>query len=438
MASTANKSSIQLFPLLLVNFIGTLGYSIIIPFLVFLVTRFGGNAMIYGILGSTYPLFQMIGAPILGRWSDQIGRKKVLLISQAGTALSWIIFVIALSLPVTQIFSLDSRWIGAFSLTLPLVILFFARALDGLTGGNVSVANAYLADITDESNRQANFGKLSASGNLGFIIGPTIAGLLGSTVYGEIIPVLAALCISLIAIFVIAAYLPESKCMPLETSPDQEDIRKVLGQEQKDCYEIEEKEKISFFQLLRLPFVTYMLVLYFFIFLGFNIFYTAFPIHVSGVLGWDVRQLGLFFSMLSGLLILVQGPILTYLSKQAKISDEVLVLFGSFVLAFTFICLIYDHPFLVYFSALFFALGNGLMWPSFLSILSRIAEPRYQGYLQGVAASLGSFASILGLLTGGFVYGFLEARTFLFAAIIIFMVFFLSFRLLSIAKSKKD
>ena len=74
----------SIFPVLLVNFIGMLGYSLIVPFFVFLVKKFGGNEFIYGILGSIYPAFQLIGAPLLGRWSDQIGRKRVLIISQAG------------------------------------------------------------------------------------------------------------------------------------------------------------------------------------------------------------------------------------------------------------------------------------------------------------------------------------------------------------------
>jgi len=76
-----NKS---LFPILLINFIGTLGFSIVIPFLVILVTNFGGNALIYGLIGATYSFFQLIGAPLLGKWSDIYGRRKILILSQAG------------------------------------------------------------------------------------------------------------------------------------------------------------------------------------------------------------------------------------------------------------------------------------------------------------------------------------------------------------------
>jgi len=77
------KEVTQLYPILLVNFIGTLGFSIVLPFLVFLVRNFGGNAIIYGVLGATYSTFQLIGTPLLGKWSDVYGRKKVLLLSNA-------------------------------------------------------------------------------------------------------------------------------------------------------------------------------------------------------------------------------------------------------------------------------------------------------------------------------------------------------------------
>ena len=174
---TSIPKQISLFPILLVNFIGTLGFSIILPFLVFLVTDFGGNALVFGIVAAMYPAFQLVGAPILGRWSDHYGRKKVLLVSQGGTLAAWIIFLLALFLPVENIFDVDSAIFGTFVITLPLLVLFVARALDGITVGNVSVANAYLADVTSEANRSKNFGKMAISSNLGFIVGPAIAGV---------------------------------------------------------------------------------------------------------------------------------------------------------------------------------------------------------------------------------------------------------------------
>jgi len=159
-----------LLPILLVNFIGTLGFSIVLPFLVFLVTRFGGNAIMFGLLAAVYPAFQLVGAPLLGRWSDTHGRREILLLSQLGTLAAWIIFVVAFFLPVFPLFE-GNTGLGMIVLTVPLLVLFIARALDGLTGGNVSVANAYLADVTSEKDRSKNFGKMAVSANFGLDIG---------------------------------------------------------------------------------------------------------------------------------------------------------------------------------------------------------------------------------------------------------------------------
>lgn len=144
------------------------------------------------LLGATYSVFQLIGAPVLGGWSDRIGRKKVLLVSQLGTLLSWGIFALALLLPVREIVKTEPSLLGIFTLTVPLLLIFLARALDGLTGGNVSVANAYLADITDEQHRSRNFGRMSISANLGFVLGPALAGILGASVLAELLPAGAA------------------------------------------------------------------------------------------------------------------------------------------------------------------------------------------------------------------------------------------------------
>ncbi len=152
----------QVFPILLVNFIGTLGFSIVLPFLVFLVRDFGGSAIVYGVLGATYSAFQLIGAPILGKWSDVYGRKKILLLSNFGTLIGWIFFLIALFLPVEKL-TLDTVLFGSIVISLPLLVLFFARAIDGITGGNISVANAYLADISSDETRSRNFGKMAIS-----------------------------------------------------------------------------------------------------------------------------------------------------------------------------------------------------------------------------------------------------------------------------------
>jgi len=419
----------QLFPILLVNFIGTLGFSIVLPFLVFLVRDFGGNAIAYGILGATYSAFQLIGAPILGKWSDVYGRKKILLLSNAGTLIGWIFFLVALFLPVEK-FTVDNALVGTFVISLPLLVLFLARAIDGITGGNISVANAYLADISSNENRSRNFGKMAVSQNLGFIVGPALAGILGGTIYGAILPVSAALILSLVTIIVIGFRLKESKPGPPEILVQEEGtIRKVFSQECKDCFDNENPKKLKFRDVFKLKHIPYLLVLYFLIFLGFNIFYASFPIHAAIGLKWSVTQLGIFYAVLSGIMVVIQGPVLRKALK--KFSEQKLVIIGSVILGTNFILFMSNITFVIYGAVILFALGNGLMWPSFMSILSKRAGTTLQGAVQGVAGSFGSLASIIGLILGGTLYNLIGATTFLVSAGVIFTAFIMSFRLLN-------
>lgn len=432
MASSIKKQ-IPLYPLLLINFIGTLGFSIVLPFLIFLVIDFKGNAIIYGILAAIYPAFQLIGAPILGRWSDIYGRKKVLLISHGGTLIGWIFFLFALFLPIENLFSITSPLIGTIVITLPLLVLFLARSIDGITGGNISVANAYLADISTDENRSKNFGKMVISSNLGFIVGPALAGILGATIYQEILPVLAALFLSLLTLIVIIFSLKETKSQLVVVTkqiPEKESIRKVFAHECKECYHAPNPKKLRFKDVFKLKHISFLIILYFFIFLGFNIFYTSFPIYAVDGLKWSLIELGIFYAVLSGIMVLVQGPVLRKALK--KFSEEKLVIIGSVILGINFILFVAGNDILVYGAAILFAVGNGLMWPSFLSILSKTAGHAYQGFIQGVASSFGSLASIVGLITGGLLYNLIHSFTFLISAGIIFVVFIISFKLLKL------
>jgi MFS family permease len=420
----------SLFPLLLINFTGTLGFSIVLPFLVFLVTDFGGNAIVYGLLAATYPAFQLLGAPILGRWSDVYGRKKILLLSHGGTLAGWAIFLVALYLPNDNLASITTMIEPMITISLPIAVLFLARAIDGLTGGNVSVADAYVSDVSSDEDRSRNFGKMAISSNLGFIVGPALAGILGATIYGETLPVLAALFLSLITLAVISLYLKEPKpSVVIKASEKQEDsVGKVFAFECKECYQHSNPKRLKFLDVFNLKFIPFLLLLYFLIFLGFNIFYTSFPIHAISGLGWTVTEMGIFFAVLSGMMVLVQGPILRRALK--KFSEEKLVIIGSVILGANFALLISNNVVLIYGAAVLFAFGNGLMWPSVMSILSKRAGTIYQGAVQGVASSFASLASIIGLTTGGLLYNLIGTTTFLISAVVIFIVFILSFRLL--------
>ena len=412
-----DSNTTSLLPILSVNFVGTLGFSIVLPFLIFLVTKWGGNALIFGLMGATYSLFQLIGAPILGRWSDRFGRRKILLLSQLGTLVSWLIFLAAFFLPVRRIVQFDSTALGQITITLPLIVLFIARATDGITGGNVSVANAYLADISDDLNRSRNFGQMALSGNLGFVIGPALAGLLGATVYGEILPVIAAMLISLLATLIIVFGLKEFDSCVLTRQPDTGSVRKTFGQEHKECFELQSAEKPTFGTILRMSNVPELLVIYFLVMLGFSFFYIGFPVHAARELAWSVTDAGVFFAFLSLLMVVVQGPVLSKLSTQ--MSDRSLTIGGTLLLAAGFTGLYWDSNTTIYAAATLIALGNGLMWPSVMAMLSKVAGDLHQGAVQGAGGSVGAVASIVGLIAAGVLYSWLGAWIFVLAALVV-------------------
>ncbi len=420
MTTAAARAPNSILPILSVNFVGTLGFSIVVPFMVFLVAKWGGNAIIYGLLSSTYSAFQLVGAPILGRWSDTFGRRRILLLSQLGTLLSWAVFLVAFMLPTDPLVDVNSALLGQFTITLPLIVLFFARAADGLTGGNVSVANAYLADITDDEHRTENFGRMAIATNLGFIIGPALAGLLGATVLGELLPVVAAFAISAVAALLIAFGLRESRP---KTVPEKHAISnacKVFGQETKECYKLEGSDKITTAGIFALPQMKALMAINFLVMAGFSFFYIAFPTHAALGLSWTVTQTGIYFAVLSLVMALVQGPVLARLAGVCP--QRILVTGGSLILAAGFGLLYWDNLALIYAGAVAIAVGNGLMWPTFMAVLSVRAGERYQGAVQGFASSSGAAASIVGLIGGGLLYNWMGAGTFIFSAGIIGIV----------------
>ena len=143
----------KILPIFVIVLIDLLGLTIIIPLMPLYATSFGANALMIGFLGAAYPVMQFIGAPILGRLSDRYGRKPVLIISQLGTLLGFLILGLA-----------NSLW-----------LLFLARLVDGLSGANISTAQAAITDSTNEKTRTQGLGLLGAAFGLGFIVGPVIA-----------------------------------------------------------------------------------------------------------------------------------------------------------------------------------------------------------------------------------------------------------------------
>ncbi len=428
----------SILPLLAVNFVGALGLSLVMPFLVVLVEEFGGNGVVYGLMAAAYPAFQLIGSPVLGRWSDRLGRRPVLLLSQAGTAAAWIVFYIALVVPTVSLFSVDSSWLGAVGVTVPLVVLFAARALDGLTGGNVSVANALLADISTADTRGRNFGLMGISSNLGFILGPTLSGILGATALGVRLPVIAAFSIAIVGLVLIVAFLPppsprRSATPPRRPADCSEKIVRhcphaaTTSTDDMHANGLSTAAERGLRVVLRLPNVALFLVLYFVLFLGFNIFYAVFPVHALRMYGWTTAELGVFYSTLSFVMLAVQGPVLRFLST--RVSEVGRVTGGSAVLALCFVILIFADGRWAFAAAVLFAVGNGVMWPSFLAMLSSLVSAEHQGEVQGYGTSAGSAASLIGLVAGGVLYESVGATAFAISGIAFLGVAILGIRL---------
>lgn len=409
-------------PLLVVTFISALGFSIVLPILVYIVRDFKGDSIVYGLLGATYPFFQLIGSPVLGNLSDRIGRRKVLIISQLGTLLSWGVFLLAFYVPMVVWLQVDTGRFAGIVLTSSIVVAFLGRALDGLTGGNVSVAQAYLADISDEKTRKKDYAKMGMASGIGFVVGPGIAGLLAELPPGNQTPVIAAILISVVGLGMLVFYLPKKENLELGEQPPKENEQAAKA------------KKYGPRALLRIPKIRFIVVLYFILFLSFNIFYTAFPLHADSTLHWDASRLGVFFVVLSGLMALVQGPLMGWLSSRTE--DEPLIWIGTLFLMGSFVCLVFPVGWLSWLAAALFALGNGLMWPSFLSVLSRVAPKGYQGTVQGLGASAGGAASVVGLTAGGFLFQEFQSLAFLFPPAILSLFWILSFRLQGMRQCK--
>lgn len=183
------------FPAILILFTNALGATLVIPILPLLaVEMFGATILQAVLLESSYYAAKLIAAPVLGRLSDQHGRRPILLISQAGTLFSFLLFLSAL--PIGQL--VEANW-PAWGISGGLLMLYIARIFDGATGGNTTVARAYITDVTSQENHAQAFGWLSATLGIGFVIGPAVGGLLAAQ-YGLLAPFYAGAAVSIIAL----------------------------------------------------------------------------------------------------------------------------------------------------------------------------------------------------------------------------------------------
>lgn len=283
----------KILPVFVIVLIDLLGLTIIIPLMPLYAASFGANAFVIGALGAAYPIMQFIGAPILGRLSDRYGRRPVLIVSQIGTLMGFILLGFA-----------NSMW-----------LLFVSRIIDGISGANIATAQAVITDNTTEKTRTQGLGLIGAAFGLGFIVGPVIA-FISLAVSGNNyqVPAFVAAVFSLLSILLTYFWLEESH--PAEK-------RGQGGQ----------KGGFSFGAMLaalRRPAVGFLLVLMFFQQFAFGGFEQLLSLFTLNRLGMNASSNSALFVYVGIIVVMVQGYFVGKWSR--KFGDRWLILMGLIVL----------------------------------------------------------------------------------------------------------
>src|SRR5205823_12572573 len=261
-ATVVTRPLLIIFLTILVNLIG---FGIIVPLLPFYAETFGASPLVIGLLFAVFSLCQLLAAPALGDLSDRYGRRPILIFSLLGTVVSFVMLAVAHS----------------------VTMLFAARIVDGLSGGNISTARAYVADITEPKDRARAYGLIGAAFGLGFIFGPALSGMLAKVSYTA--PIWAAAAITLVAMIMAIVWLPETVHRahagvgnPLSYLPE------LLGR----------------------PLIRRVLLIDFFYWFSFTIFQTVFALFAAGRFHFDAVRTGYFFAAFGVLGVFVQAALI--------------------------------------------------------------------------------------------------------------------------------
>ena len=351
----------RLFSIILVVFIDLLGFSLILPLLPYYAETFSANQTTTGILIASYAVMQLIGAPILGRLSDRFGRRPVLLLSVFGTFLGFLLLGFA-----------NSLW-----------MLFASRILDGLTGGNLSVAQAYISDVTDEKSRSKGLGMIGAAFGLGFIIGPVTGGLLSQ--WGYAVPAFAAAAISFINLILIYAWLPESLT---------EDKRSQMT---------EKRPAVTLNALIvafQRPFTGSILITRFFFGLAFAIFQTIFSLYALAKFNLTARDTGFVLTYVGVLSVIVQGFLVGRLTNRFR--EDLLITVSVVLMGISLLGWALAPSVLwLYIIMTPTALSGGLLNTLLSSTLTKAVAPQEIGGILGLSAAVESSTRIIAPLLGG-------------------------------------
>ncbi len=342
-------------------FIDLVGFGIVIPVLPFYAegSRFNATPRTVGLLFASYSLMQLIFAPILGRLSDKYGRRPVLLISIIGTGIGFLILGFAKTL-----------W-----------MLFAGRILDGITGGNISTAQAYIADITSKEDRAKGMGLIGAAFGLGFVFGPAIGGVLSR--WGVEVPFLFAAGLCFANTILLYFRLPET------VTPDHPARVSAAGG----------RGFSQLVQSLRNPRLGFVLSIYFLFIVAFSIMTTSFSLYTMFRFGYDAQHTGYLFTYVGILAVIVQGGLIGRLVK--RFGELPLVIVGAFLFAGSLFAIPFVGPqtgglFALLVGGGLFSIGNSLSGPSLTSLASKSAGPAEQGSVLGVTQSAASLARAVG------------------------------------------
>lgn len=379
----------RLAAIFLVVFVNLLGFGLILPMLPFYAESFGASATVVGLLVSSYAAAQLIGAPVLGRLSDRHGRRPILLISISGTFLGFLL--LGLAQPIGEfVAGLIAQMRGNEEIldlenALILGLLFASRILDGLTGGNISVAQAYITDVTDEQNRAKGLGLIGAAFGLGFVIGPALGGVLSA---GEryALPAFAAAGLSLVNLVGIYLWLPESLT---------EARRAEINQHPEATFSLR-----SLWQALQRPQTGPLLQIRFFYGLAFSTFSGVFALYAQYHLGLASHQTGYLLAYVGVLVVLVQGGAIGRLS--ARFSEYGLIFGGSSLMALGLLAWAFAPNVPALLVVLVpIALAGGLLNTIINSALTKLVRDEEAGGILGLSASLESLTRAIAPFAGG-------------------------------------
>jgi DHA1 family tetracycline resistance protein-like MFS transporter len=348
-------------------FVNLVGFGIIIPLLPFYAETFGATPFVIGLLFASFSVSQLFAAPLLGGLSDRYGRRPVLIFSLIGTVLSFVMLAVAQS----------------------LAMLFAARIVDGLSGGNITTARAYIADVTAEEDRARAFGILGAAFGLGFIVGPALGAAFSHISYTA--PIWAAAAITLVATALAWFWLPETvhKAQAGGVLP------------WTALREIGHRPHLRI--LLGIDFVYWM---------AFAVYQTAFALFGARRFGFDAAETGYLLSVFGVLGVFVQGMLVgpvvaTFGAKRTLVAGLLFAAIGWGGSAAT-------HSIPVFVAMLVpGALGIGLCNATLSALVSNVAGPHEQGRVQGAAGALESLGRTLGPVWGnGALQAFGEGKSF--------------------------